>query len=405
MSRLADKNAYQASAPVFSMITLVIIMTFTTLQSSASGGRIEPSIDGDDGNVIMCTEESVCILVARFGEAKVGLSVATILNLQILGTLRQSYEAEGEIFGPFGDGKAVWTSATLTSHQQAEDQARKCLGRDCDIVFWGGVYRIGDEAVVLSYLTIPDSARSDSMILETDDRQVWKVAVAGTDFHSDLPVRKLSFDPFLINKQSLGTYSSPDDLVLDNGEAVGASFRIERWIVPGKAVVKASSGRHGVLNVPNLGERSHAASFAAGVIRAFRGDWGGVVDMMEPIASDPKAPIQLRQIAYWYYSWALIESEQPAVATIKAALQTMPGSHILGEAWMMAALAEYERSGRRDAQGVINAVNAMCSRGADNRWLEENFDSFVDNLEENLEDETEVSALGISCPDYGIPEL
>jgi len=72
---------------------------------------------------------------------------------------------------------------------------------------------------------------------------------------------------------------------------------------------------------------------------------------------------------------------------------------------MMAALAEYERSGRRDAQGVINAVNAMCSRGADNRWLEENFDSFVDNLEENLEDETEVSALGISCPDYGIPEL
>jgi hypothetical protein len=298
-------------------------------------------------------------------------SVATILNLQLWETLRGA-DGRGQSFGL---GVAVWGRPLETySHQDAERRAKE-ISLLAQLVFWGKIYEYGDGAVAQGNLSIP---------LYHDFREhhpeEWDLEVAEgkADLHFavDIPQRRYSFRPLVLTRKVIEHYSKPDAIEIwerrDGGALVGhIGNEFTRLGQIGDAAEVTSGGKRGWVHLPELSAHpSEAITFVAGIIRAFRGDWQGVSEMMVKVANEAAAPNELRTDAYLYLGLASEKLGNSGAAAFAKALELAPNARRCVEYSTLASLAEFQRhrskstpADRRDelarAKGLLTEKAAL----------------------------------------------
>ncbi len=298
-------------------------------------------------------------LVVPFdGPKPLATSVWTVVYLQIWRTLRKAPDPNPSKLS-FGDGLVDWDEvqpAPITA-DAAIERARK---NNAQLVLWGDVYPyqsalsprrgVRDDALVQAQLLLPQSAEPRAAKPET-----WRVTLhtaTGNDeiVEADIPQRAYSFDTVVIPQTVADLYSQPWFLTVYRSTstrepigAIGDTFwarrHLNEWTqveLPGRKV--------GWVRLPKLdSSSSDLVNFCAGVIRAFRGDWGGTVAKMKLISKSTTASWLLKIDSYLYQALAKEKQGASGQDEIAAALALNPLAARVAIYAIMSKLAQYQR--------------------------------------------------------------
>jgi hypothetical protein len=244
----------------------------------------------------------VGLLVAPFaGPEPLGQKVATVLHLQIWQTLRLAPPNNTRKLN-FGRGIVYWDEgAAPTRHPEA---LARLTGLDAQMVLWGRAQEFGDGVVVQAYLTVAEAPRAGA-----GTGALWSVsppelAATKAAISVGLPASTFEFAPIVLRAAVIPLLSSPAGITIyedrnfttATGE-LGGDFRaIEQG--PDSARVQ-SRGVTGWVRLPGLSaNRSEVTDFSGGLIRIFRRDWGGAIDLFTRVTRTATAPVSIRVSSY-----------------------------------------------------------------------------------------------------------
>lgn len=283
------------------------------------------------GEALAATRDRVTLYTPAFqGPQQLGQSVATILNLELWETLEARHPASPRAL-PFGLGVVVWgRPLDEYSHVEAERRAKE-ISLLAQLVFWGKVYEYGDGAIAETNLSIPSYQD-----FRKEHPEHWTVHLhtpAGdVSLDADIPQRRYSFPALVLSRDIVTRYSRPMALEMrarrDGGPVVGhlgTDFTRIRQV--GDEVELTSEGKRGWVQLPKLSShRGDIINFVAGVMRALRGDWRGVRELMTPIANDTDSPNEIRTDAYLYAGLAQEKLGQSGADSFAAAMSLSPNA-------------------------------------------------------------------------------
>jgi len=302
------------------------------------------------------------------GRPGLGFAVSAVVGLQVWQTLRKA-PSPNPAGVSFGDGVVIWDPITggIDSHESAEVMARKAnIG--AQLVLWGKAYEFGDGVVVQLNLTLP---RYHDFREQTPE--IWRFAWhEGADtLEADLPSRRYSFEPIVLERSVVERYSRPDAIALhsraDGGTEVGrlgGRFLALRT-GPDAVYVRSAQGREGWVHLPDLaGNRSEVVDFVSAMLRIYRADWDGARALLARVVDSPAAPTSLRLDA--------------ALLSARAGLRAgMPPAAMVAEMERAASLSPYARRGalyEAMARITAEASQHRCPRaerlGALEQWLD-----------------------------------
>jgi hypothetical protein len=227
-----------------------------------------------------------------------GFAVSAVVGLQVWQTLRKAPTPNPGGLS-FGDGVVIWDPVTagIDSHESAEAVARKAnIG--AQLVLWGKAYEFGDGVVVQLNLTLP---RYHDFRERTPE--IWRFAWREGDgtLEADLPSRRYSFEPIVLERAVVERYSRPDAIALysqaEGGTEVGRlggrflALRSGRDAV----FVRPAQGREGWVQLPELAaNRSEVVDFVSAMVRIYRADWDGARELLARVVESAAAPTALR---------------------------------------------------------------------------------------------------------------
>jgi hypothetical protein len=227
-----------------------------------------------------------------------GFAVSTVIGLQVWQTLRKAPSPNPQALS-FGEGEVIWdpSPASFADHEGAEAAARSGnLG--AQFVLWGKAYEFGDGVVVQLNLSLP---RYHDFRERTPEiwRFGWQPGVPTLE--ADMPARRYSFEPIVLDKAVVERYSRPDAIALyaSRGESreigrVGGRF-LALESVPGAVKVRTAAGQQGWVSLPDLAaQRSEVVDFVSGLVRIYRADWHGARELLARVSDSPVAPTALR---------------------------------------------------------------------------------------------------------------
>jgi hypothetical protein len=234
--------------------------------------------------------------------AQLGVSVMTILQLQLWRTLRKA-APHSTTQSSFGDAEVLWGDDPLDepTHEAATHEAQSLPEQPEQMVLWGKAYALGSGSSVLSYLTVP--AFEDK---RRHKFEYWKLtfSIADKDYEvtADLPTRQYAFEPIFLQGDLVSRYASMDALAIYQtrsgkkklGLASAASeLYAEQW--EEDAVRVRTERLRGWLQLPQLlSGSSDVIDFVGGLIRVFRSDWDGAVTLLARVVANKQAPTALR---------------------------------------------------------------------------------------------------------------
>lgn len=244
----------------------------------------------------------VGLLVVPFaGPEPFGLKVATILQLQIWQTLRLAPPNNIHKL-TFGRGIVYWDEgAAPTRHAEA---LARLAGLEAQMVLWGRTHEFGDGVVVQAHLTVAEGYRVDS-----GPGTLWSVSLpelAATKgaISVGLPAPTFEFAPIVLQSKVVDLFKSPAGITIyedrnftvPKGE-LGGDFRA---VEQGRDSARVQSGGvTGWVRLPGLSaSRSEVTDFSGGLIRIFRRDWGGAIDLFTRVTRTPNAPVSIRVSSY-----------------------------------------------------------------------------------------------------------
>lgn len=336
------------------MNRLLMILLFLALGGPAQAKEAARNDAAESG---VCDAHAVCVFIPVFdGPGELGRNTATVLNLQIWQTLRK-------VAGRRGAGVIIWGEKPLNepTHRAAQQAAKDCpvsadRGHGCDMVFWGKAYAVGDEAVVLSYLTLADDNR---------DAISWRVWIKGKEVVAERPTHLYSFQPFVLSKAMVQQYRRPDALILtgDDGKKypIGQQFKALEQSTPSRARVQIDTETgpvRGTIRLPNLTDRSVAVDFTAAIVRALRQDWNGTEDLMDRVIDRQGIPVRLRSDALWYR--AMSRSEEKKQVNDDLNTRDLPLTSRLLATRVMGSLADYQNAKDDSLEKTRDAINRYC---------------------------------------------
>ncbi len=337
----------------------------------------------DPEQMMVSGADQVTLYVPAFqsDDANLGLAVATVLNLQVWQTLRESPTPNPDSLD-FGKGVVVWDNEPLSSADfgTAEQAAARTQDPPPQLVLWGKCYRYGEGVVAQAYLSLPVT-RSP----RPTDPERWLVFLPGDNgeasVESDIPTRRYAFEPIVLTGQVVETYSRPDALKLfaaQEGDRVigqvGGEFKAERHEGPSDVKV-TSAGVTGWLRLPNLArERSEVTDFTGGVVRAYRGDWMGVRSLMKKVTDNPQTPTQLRVDAHLYRAMAAVRLNRDPEPDLLAAEALNPYARRVVVYRAMALLSGYADSPVDGQRAILDRVEQLVAERQyvflpDDPWL------------------------------------
>jgi hypothetical protein len=320
---------------------------------------------GDSAATTSPDEVTLYIPAFHSDSPDLGLSVATVLNLQVWQTLRKSPWPNPDKLS-FGAGKVLWDHRPLPSanFETAERFAAGIGTPAPQLVLWGKCYRYGEGVVAQAYLSLPENREAHP--------ERWVVVLPDSSGESlieaDIPNRRYAFEPILLTSKVVETYSRPDSLrlyadrqgVSERGP-IGNEFRALRHEGP-KEVEVRSGGLTGWLLLPDLArERSEVTDFSGGVIRAYRGDWAGVRSLMKKVTDNVRTPTQLRIDAHLYRAMAAVKlgrNPEPDLAAAEA-INASARRVVIYRA--MALLSAYATQSAQGRSSIIDRVDHLVA--------------------------------------------
>ncbi len=307
----------------------------------------------------MLFAQSVGILVAPFdGPAIVGVKAATVLNLQVWQTLRLAPPNNVHRLS-FGRGTVYWDEgAPVRSHAEAEKRA----DRETQLVFWGRAQPYGSGDVVTAYLTVVGATHPGLT--------VWKVArtdAGSQPITAALPARRFEFAPIVLTPEVLSEFQTPGGLKMyrsctsreESGIAGDSFTALEQG--PDCAKIR-SGGVDGWVRLPGLSRnRSEVVDFVGAMVRIFRKDWGGALDLFERVVANSAAPASIRAQAFALMAAASDNlSRQTGMSSrrsefVEKAVQLNPYLQSTIRYLCMSQLADIE--GARAAERAVHAAS------------------------------------------------
>jgi hypothetical protein len=268
--------------------------------------------------------DEIRIVVPAFEGGALGNNVATVLNLKLWRTLRVP-PPNSQLYRP--GGKVLWSVETLpkNSHEEAERCAKN---NNAQMILWGSATKFGEGALVQSFLSIP---RYED--LRKEYPEVWSVKFPCNDFTIDLavtlPRRRYEFSPISLERELIDRYSVPSSLKLylsKGGQTpigeLGNSYTALRHEGDYTEVV-SQTGRKGWVNLPRLDSEVEIINFAGGLVRLFRADYSGSIDLLQKL-SESGAGTSLKFDALLLQAIAKAKQGQDPSALIDDAITLNP---------------------------------------------------------------------------------
>lgn len=243
----------------------------------------------------------VGLLVAPFaGPDPLGRKAATVLQLQVWQTLRLAPPNNRNKL-TFGRGIVYWDEGKPPA-RHAEAIAR-LAGLEAQMVLWGHAQEFGTGVVVQAYLSVADTRGTTR-----SDASFWSVALpelgAKQGISVGLPASIFEFRPIVLRSEVLPLLNTPAGLPIyeDRGFArkigeLGGDFKA---VEQGSDVARVQSGGvSGWVRLPGLSaNRTEVTDFSGGLIRIYRKDWGGAIDLLGRVTSNTDAPVSIRVSSY-----------------------------------------------------------------------------------------------------------
>ena len=311
---------------------------------------------------------------------KLGLSVATVLNLQIWQTWRRSPWPNPDGVS-FADALMVWDREPLSAptHEAAEQAAARVYVT-AQLVLWGKCYRYGEDVVALAYLSLPEAG--DTRDKRPERWAVWlPSADGGAIIESDIPARRYAFEPLTLTRQVVDNYSRPDSLKIYSAEqdgqvlgTLGATYEALQHSGP-RLVKVTSRGVTGWLRLPSLAEeRSEVTDFVGGVVRVYRADWVGARAMMKKVTDNPRSPTQLKTDAHLYRAMAAVQTNADPEPDLEAAETLNPYSRQVVIYRAMALLSGYAEANANGRRAILEQAQKLVAERQyvflpDDPWL------------------------------------
>ena len=312
-----------------------------------------------------------------------GFAVSAVVGLQVWQTLRKAPTPNPAGLS-FGDGVVIWDPVTagIDSHESAEAVARKAnIG--AQLVLWGKAYEFGDGVVVQLNLTLP---RYHDFRERTPE--IWRFAWAegGASLEADLPSRRYSFEPIVLERSVVERYSRPDAIALysrpEGGTEVGRlGGRFLALRSGGDAVyVRTAQGREGWVRLPELASsRSEVVDFVSAMVRIYRADWDGARALFARVVESPAAPAALRLDAALLSARAGLLAGKPPTAMLdemESAATLSPHARRAALYEAMARIAAEESQHRCPRAERLDGLERWLDGragvfAADDRWLQQ----------------------------------
>ncbi len=253
-----------------------------------------------------------------YGHSAVGKSVATILDLQLWRTLRAKPGSGGSNVD-LGTGTVFRLRQTLEnpSHSAAEKEAKK-LDINAQLVLWGKVFEVGDEALVTPHLTL-----ADYFDFRKTKKEKWNLTFVreGEEFSltADVPQRRYEFEPLSLPSDFVQKYSTPGALKIlkrasPGSPSLGHLGRVYRHCgSKGNFACVTSKNRKGWVHLPQLGKhKPEIVDFVGAIVRIYRGDWQGSIQLFNRVIENKNAPVNLVIDSHLYIIRAKSELNLPA---------------------------------------------------------------------------------------------
>jgi hypothetical protein len=252
----------------------------------------------------------VGLLVAPFaGPNPLSRKAATVLHLQTWQTLRMAAEVNSKKLS-FGRGIVQWTEETPPATHAA---ALKLLaGSASQMTLWGRAQEFGTGVVVQAYLSVADADGSMA-----DNSVLWRLRPqelpeAERAISVGLPATLFEFGPIVLKQDVIPMLSTQvgipvykDKTFTQQIGALSGDFTaLEQG--PNIARVRGSGiPDSGWVRLPGLSNnRSEVTDFAGGLIRIFRRDWSGAIELLGRVTKTPNAPVSIRISSYQLMSAA-----------------------------------------------------------------------------------------------------
>lgn len=246
-------------------------------------------------------------------EGNLGLNVATILGMQVFTTFRKADEEQHAFFG---DALVLWSPEKMAgaTHQNAEQWGSK---QSCRLVLWGDVVPYAGHVVVQAQLTVLPSAASVQP-------EVIELFIRGQKAQFRVPTTRYNFTPLVLKQEVVDKYKDPGALRLHSKTggrgtdlgSVGPAFKA-LISTPENVQVQSSSRKVGWLNLPLLASnKSEVSDFISGLVRVFRGDYGGAKKYLSAVIDNPESGITVKADAHLYLAIAAYQVSEFAAAQV-----------------------------------------------------------------------------------------
>jgi hypothetical protein len=312
-------------------------------------------------NSIGLAEDTVRVLVPPFNGGLLGKNVGTVIYLKIWRTLRA--RSESGTGKPFKDATVFWSDDPLsdTSFGAAEERAKSLGG---SIVLWGSIVSFGDAVLAQPLLAILPTTDPSS-----DEPSIWSVSMPNGDWVSvGIPRHRYDLPPLVLSHEVLKLYSNTSSIKIYEGRNGGPP---EYPLAPpigelGNAYtrleddgdfskVRVQSGHVGWVYLPKLDDEIDFVDFAGGLIRLFRRDYSGAIDMLKDVSSDSRS-MMLRVDSLLLQALAIAKMGKDPSGLINAALEINPYLQVSIRFKIINLLAKIKQSSASLKQGFLEDV-------------------------------------------------
>ena len=243
-------------------------------------------------------DQYVGLLVAPFsGPNPLSRKAATILHLQTWQTLLVAREVNNRKLS-FRRAIVQWTeSAPPTSHAQA---LALLPGTASQMTLWGRAQEFGKGVVVQAYLSVADAdgAMAPKELLWSESLEELPPAVRRISV--GLPATLFEFAPIVLKEDVIPELNTQvgipiyrDRKFSEQIGALGGDFVAEEQ---GPNVARVTSdGVRGWVKLPGLStNRSEVTDFSGALIRIYRRDWAGAIELLTRVTGTPNTPVGIR---------------------------------------------------------------------------------------------------------------
>jgi hypothetical protein len=251
----------------------------------------------------------------------------------------------------------VWGDEPLkaTSHVTAEQTATED-NIASQFVLWGETFAYGNGVIGQAHLSIPifSDYQREGMVLDdyrVNNYEIWKLNVKTpqqpVNLVVDIPNRRYEFSPIVLSRSIVEKYSLPSRLKMHRdptvaSEVIGEVGDSYVGIEPrGHYQLVYSNGKRGWVYLPDLAkERNEVVDFIGGVIRVYRADWHGAIDLMNRVINNSQTPNALKVDALLYKGHSQVETGENSEDTFRHAYKLNPYNRRTVEYWMMSRLSK-----------------------------------------------------------------